>query len=400
MATPTETLPAVKVSLKIKTFALLSLVMLAIGTALCWFFLYHTKETLETARQQYAMTLGKQLAYYSQQGVLTEDIKLLQSVMDGIWQEESVLGVLIANTQGNFIVQRYKALAGAQPLSLTWQQTLERAVSQVLPVATPLVHVHIVDGSEVYHVAVPTQTIATGVSQPAPKGVAAATLPGAQGTTQRTPARTTDRPGSVHLFFSPEHIPMDLHRAWVASVALPLGLLLFGLLASWLCLHYTLAPMQAITRAARRIAAGDLSQRIVASSHDEIGVLASILNRMTTSLAQMTGGQAQRGGTLAALHSIGAVLNATLGRDQPFAPVLEAIVRHFGYDHVRLFLVDTDRQVLVSASAAGTVPALAALQDGCIPLRDGCELHERVALHGKPILVHDGQRTPEEVYYS
>ena len=66
MAAPTEALPAVKVSLKVKIFALLSLVMLAIGTALCWSFLSYTKETSETARQQYALTLGKHLAYYSQ----------------------------------------------------------------------------------------------------------------------------------------------------------------------------------------------------------------------------------------------------------------------------------------------------------------------------------------------
>jgi two-component system sensor histidine kinase/response regulator len=281
MATPTETLPAVKVSLKVKTCALLSLVMLAMVTVLVGSFLYQTKATFETARRQYALTLGKHLASHSRQGAFTEDSKLFQSVMDDI-----------------------------------------------------------------------------------------------------------------------QHIPLDLRYAWVASGALPLGLLLCGILASWLCLHYTLAPLQALVKATQRIAAGDVSQQIVVQSHDELGVLANLLNRITASLAHMTERQAQRGGVLAALHHIGAVINATLGQEQRFAPVVKAIGRHFGYDHVRFFLVDTDRQVLVSASAAGTVSQLAALQDDGIPLQDRHELHARVALQGEPALVHDGQYTPEEVYYA
>ena len=91
-----------------------------------------------------------------------------------------------------------------------------------------------------------------------------------------------------------------------------------------------LTPVQAMARAASRIAAGDLSQQVEAKSRDEIGVLAMTFNHMTASLDHMTQAQQQRLAELSALHAIGLVTSSTLDLEQLIDSVLEAIVQHLG----------------------------------------------------------------------
>lgn len=72
------------------------------------------------------------------------------------------------------------------------------------------------------------------------------------------------------------------HSTWLAGgiaalVALVLGSVLFFQIVS---------PVQQITSAAQKIAAGDLSQRIPTHSQDEIGTLANSFNQMADSLAK------------------------------------------------------------------------------------------------------------------
>ena len=72
------------------------------------------------------------------------------------------------------------------------------------------------------------------------------------------------------------------HSTWLAGgiaalVALILGSVLFFQIVS---------PVQQITSAAQKIAAGDLSQRIPTQSQDEIGTLANSFNQMADSLAK------------------------------------------------------------------------------------------------------------------
>ena len=62
------------------------------------------------------------------------------------------------------------------------------------------------------------------------------------------------------------------------------GIILVGVLIAFVFYSYTLTPVQAMARAAARIAAGDLSQRVKATSRDEIGVLAMTFNHMAASL--------------------------------------------------------------------------------------------------------------------
>lgn len=69
---------------------------------------------------------------------------------------------------------------------------------------------------------------------------------------------------------------------WLAGLAAGGLALLLGLLLFW----QIVSPVRAVTNAARRIAVGELDQRVPVTSKDEIGQLASAFNQMADALAK------------------------------------------------------------------------------------------------------------------
>ncbi len=89
----------------------------------------------------------------------------------------------------------------------------------------------------------------------------------------------------------PGRNPAELR--YLARTDLALGLAALGAVAVALLLGYLLArlitrPVRDLTRAAKAIAAGDLEQRVTVRSRDEIGLLASQFNAMSSDLHRAT----------------------------------------------------------------------------------------------------------------
>ena len=107
----------VKVSLKVKALVFISLMILAVGASLSWYFLRQAQGILTDELQRRALSLSKNLAHASQYGVLTRDEGILQPLIEGILQEDSVLLALITDAQGMVLVQgsRERADAASQP---------------------------------------------------------------------------------------------------------------------------------------------------------------------------------------------------------------------------------------------------------------------------------------------
>ena len=70
------------------------------------------------------------------------------------------------------------------------------------------------------------------------------------------------------------------------SVAATLGVFTLGMLLSLVLASAVSRPVQALTKAAGRVAAGDLSARVQASGTDELGVLARTFNEMVERLGE------------------------------------------------------------------------------------------------------------------
>ena len=106
----------VRVSLKVKALVFISLMILAVGASLSWYFLRQAQGILTDELQRRALSLTKNLAHASQYGVLTRDEGILQPLIEGILQEDSVLLALITDAQGTVLAQgsRERADAGSE----------------------------------------------------------------------------------------------------------------------------------------------------------------------------------------------------------------------------------------------------------------------------------------------
>jgi len=384
-----------RASLKVKAMAFISLMILAVGASLSWYLLRQTREVFTEELQKRALSLAQNLAHTSKYGVLTEDEVILRELIEGTLQEDSVLFVLIADAEGKVLAQQPKAHAIPHVAALALQHTVALAPA----VTTTSLHYHTLGTQSIYHVAMPVETAeATASHTEGRLATAMWLLRKDTDSAPEGPAKTGKR-GSVQLLLSLENMQASVRKTFVTGVGLTLGTILIGVLVSFGFCNYVLTPVQAVAHAAARIAAGDLSQRVMVQGRDEIGLLAMTFNHMAASLDQMTQAQQQRLTELSALHAIGLVISSTLDLDRLIALALDAVVQHLGYNRARLFLVDAEKQALVQGRIAGASDEIRMqLQAIEIPLRPGGGLHVQVALTGEPVLVEDMERVKDQAY--
>ena len=123
-------------------------------------------------------------------------------------------------------------------------------------------------------------------------------------------------------------LALVIAAAVMIGVALVLGVFLARLITR---------PVRELTTAAGKIAAGDLQQRVVVRSRDELGMLADQFNHMSTSLARAT--QLRRQMTADIAHDLRTPLTVISGtvealRDQVLKPTPQRF--SMMYDEVQL----------------------------------------------------------------
>jgi signal transduction histidine kinase/DNA-binding response OmpR family regulator/HAMP domain-containing protein len=388
-----------KVSLKVKAIVFVSLLVLAVGASVSWYFLRQTEGVLTNELQKRALSLTTNLAYNSEWGILTEDEVVLRRSIEGVLKEDDVLFVLITDAEGKVLAQSFKEIDGAPAVPQAVTLAMQHATMLVPYIVGPSIHYHVVGDQGIYHAAAPVETVKAAPGSREQQLDTAMILLGKEGNPETSTAPKTVKRGSVQLVLSAANMHANIRQAFVRGIKLALGIILIGVLVSFVFCVRTLTPVQAMARAAAQIAAGDLSQRVEATSRDEIGILAMTFNHMTESLDQMTQAQQQRLAELSALHAIGLVISSTLDLDQLMDLVLEAVIEHLGYDRAKLFLVDADKQALVQGRIAGVSEEIRAqLQAIAIPLRAEGGFHARVALSGEPVLVADVEQVKDQVY--
>ena len=286
--------PNVRISLKLKAMVFISLMILAVGAVLGWYFLSQSKEVVKEELRKRALALTKNLAYNSRYGLLTEDSVILQQLMDAILREDNVIYVVIADQDGEILAEFFKDdLPRATPASAAHARQL--ATVAAAHVDTPAVHYYAVDqqtiypGSGIYHAVAPVQPTTVAASQQERElAEALALMGGAPIDEEEMQWR-----GSVQLILALDKMEQNIERLSIAGIKLTLGIILVGVFISFVFVRYALTPVQAMVGATAQIAAGDLEQRVDVPSHDEIGVLAAAFNRMTESLSRMTEEQRQ-----------------------------------------------------------------------------------------------------------
>jgi signal transduction histidine kinase/HAMP domain-containing protein len=385
-----RTIRSARVSLKVKAIAFISLMILAVGGSLSWYFLQHTQGLLMAELQKKALSIANNLAYDSKYRMGTDDETLLQELVQGALQEDSVLIAVIADTKGAILARGVKPGAALDVVPDVIAKALKHAMLMATQITAPSLHYHTLGQQEIYHVAVPVATVVDSRSYTARQSPA---TPLPHGPGQALGGQTAPeivRYGSVQLIMSIEHMRTTLRRTLVTGLSLTLGTILVGVLVSFAFFGYALQPVEAMAQAASHMAAGDLSQRVAVKTRDEIGLLALAFNRMAASLDQMTQTQTQRLAELSMLHNIGLVISSTLELEQFVESSLEALVQHLGYDRAGLLLTVPEQRVLVLHGIAGVPEAVRQqMQFFRIPFQEGTDFHTQVIRHGELMFIDD-----------
>lgn len=370
--------------LGVKAITFITLILLSVGAVLSWFFLTEAEKDLTSELRSRAESLTNNLARSSKWGLLSEDEVILDEIVSDILQEDSVLYVAISNARGEILVSRVREGEQSDPVGLAVLHAESLAASN----SPESIHYHEIDGVGTYHTYMPVEAIPAYRSQTDEDISNALLLLG--DSPQPAGASDTNRYGNVQLLVSSRKLFSEIQNTFVTGIGLTLLIVLVAIAASWIFCTRVLGPVKAMATAARKIAAGDLSQRISVRSRDEIGVLASSFNQMSASLSRMTRVQAERLEALSALHEVGLSINSTLDLDEVIDVTLDVVVRRLGYSRALLFLAEWDQRVLTHGRVVGASDEVtASFRDLRIPLDEQSGFCARVALSGRSVLVED-----------
>jgi len=210
--------------------------------------------------------------------------------------------------------------------------------------------------------------------------------------------------GVLDIVYDHTHISSAQNTRLLFAGLASLGALILGILALVFLTRRTLQPIQTLTRAAADIAEGNMSFYVnIEAEEDEIGILVSAFNRMTTQLRSSIVDLEQRvadrtrdleNQTLHLRAAAEIVRDAASARD--LGELLERsahlVLDRFNFDHVGIFILDKNREYAVLAASpteagqkmiatnyrlrvgeAGTVERVAATGEPRITLNTGID---------------------------
>jgi GAF domain-containing protein/HAMP domain-containing protein len=210
--------------------------------------------------------------------------------------------------------------------------------------------------------------------------------------------------GVLDIVYDHTHISSAQNTRLLFAGLASLGALILGILALVFLTRRTLQPIQTLTRAAADIAEGNMSFYVnIEAEQDEIGILVSAFNRMTTQLRSSIVDLEQRvadrtrdleNQTLHLRAAAEIVRDAASARDlgELLERSAQLVLDRFNFDHVGIFILDKNREYAVLAASpteagqqmiaknyrlrvgeAGTVERVAATGEPRITLNPGID---------------------------
>jgi tubulin-specific chaperone A len=211
-----------------------------------------------------------------------------------------------------------------------------------------------------------------------------------------------------------EQIVSEALALAVNTVLITAGLVVAALLVAgvlgFLTVSSLVRPIQTMARSAEAISAGDLSQQVEITRQDELGILATAFNSMTTQLRNLINSLeeriADRTHRLEIVATLGEQLNAILDADELLREVVNQVKANFGYYHAHIYLLQDpsptpllegggEGGVLVVAAGTGSAGEEMTARGHSISLDAATSLVARAARSGEIVTVDNVQEAED-----
>ena len=153
-------------------------------------------------------------------------------------------------------------------------------------------------------------------------------------------------------------------------------------------------PIVHLTQVAQAIHAGDLGAKANIKSKDEIGVLATSIDDMTTQLRDSISDLDQQAKRLNIIIDISQGLTRQLDIDEIAASVVNQVKESFDYYHVHIYLFNQEIQSLVMHAGVGEVGAKMQAENHTISFNDPTSLVARAARTREIVTVNNVREDP------
>ena len=158
-------------------------------------------------------------------------------------------------------------------------------------------------------------------------------------------------------------------------------------------------PITQLTQTAEEIAAGNLDRRADVTSTDEIGILASTFNSMTSQLQETLSGLEQRIAArtkdLEIVAEVGTATATILESKRLLQEVVDLTKERFNLYHSHIYLLDEQGKNLVLTAGAGEPGRVMVAEKRSIPLDREQSLVARAARERKGVTVNDVTQAPD-----
>ncbi|MFC1646335.1 sensor histidine kinase [Candidatus Omnitrophota bacterium] len=258
----------IKARLPVKFILIISVILILTLWPLSSYFISNQKIQLQAALKNKGRSLARNLAYISEQGVLTENKELLLEFAQGLLKEEDVVYCLVQDNKAEVLVS-----AGLIEPSQIFKEA-NRDIKQELEREEPRIRFYLSDqGEPIYDIAtlIVTQWIEKRHEEIAPMG------PGIEGLIEENIG--VARVG-VSLFNTNQQIDR-LRKMAVLWISVVVGI---GALVAVFLVKIIVNPVRQLVLGTQRIAKGDLAYQVKVSSNDEIGELTQSFNKMAQDL--------------------------------------------------------------------------------------------------------------------
>jgi putative methionine-R-sulfoxide reductase with GAF domain len=183
------------------------------------------------------------------------------------------------------------------------------------------------------------------------------------------------------------------------SIFVMVVVIIFAVTAALILSLYLVRPIAELTQTAEEVASGNLNSRSKVTSTDEVGVLASTFNSMTSQLQETLQGLEQRFAArtrdLAIVAEVGTATATILESKRLLQEVVDLTKERFHLYHSHIYLLDEKGENLVLTAGAGEPGRMMVSEGRSIPLDREQSLVARAARERKGVTVNDVTQAPD-----